>query len=244
MPDVPTSRSCARCCFCRDIAGALRCLRNPPAAHPRTGRARWPRVQPTDTCACFRDAADPPPTDLEPAPDLPIYTDRYGPYCKIPLTQGRFAKVDPALYPWLAQFRWHVKTASHALYAVRTVQNNGRSHRILMHRMIMNTPDHLVCDHVNHDGLDNRVPNLRNCTTAQNNANRRKRTPRPGSPPPTSQYLGVAWDPRRQKWIAYIKKNGKQKTLGLFTHEIEAAQAHDTAARQLQGPYAHLNFPE
>jgi hypothetical protein len=61
--------------------------------------------------------------------------------------------------------------------------------------------------------------------------------------PPTSQYLGVAWDPRRQKWIAYIKKNDKQKTLGLFTQEIEAVHAHDTAARHLQGPYAHLNFP-
>ena len=84
-----------------------------------------------------------------------------------------------------------------------------------MHRMIMNTPDHLVCDHANHDGLDNRIANLRNCTTAQNNANRRKRAAGCGSRAATSQYLGVAYDRRRNKWTAYVKKNGRQKNLGL-----------------------------
>lgn len=243
MHDVPGSSRCARCCYCRDVAGALCCLRNPPVADPRTGRARWPRVRPTDTCGCFRDAAGPPEPDPRPAPALPIHTDQYGPYCKIPLTQGHFAKVDPAYYPWLAQFRWHAKVGPHAVYAVRTVQYNGRSRRIFMHRMIMNTPDHLVCDHANHDGLDNRIANLRNCTTAQNNANRRKRATHCGSRAATSQYLGVAYDRRHNKWTAYIKKNGRQKNLGLFDVEEDAARAHDTAARQLHGPYAHLNFP-
>lgn len=255
MHDVPQSRSCARCRYGRDVAGALCCVRNPPAVDPRTGRARWPRIQPTDTCGAFAETHDPQPEiDNHSAPDaasapnhqspaLPIYTDQYGPYCKIPLTQGRFAKVDPAHYPWLAQFRWHAKVNRHAVYAVRTVQHQGRSRRILMHRMIMNTPDHLVCDHANHDGLDNRIANLRNCTTAQNNANRRKRATGHGSRATTSQYLGVAYDRRRNKWTAYIKKNGRQKNLGLFNDETEAARAHDTAARHLHGPYAHLNFP-
>ncbi|NLT77875.1 MAG: AP2/ERF family transcription factor [Planctomycetes bacterium] len=262
MHDVPGSSRCARCCYCRDVAGALYCLRNPPVADARTGRARWPRVRPTDTCGAFAETRDPQPDidnhsahDAASAPNhqssiiphqspaLPIHTDQYGPYCKIPLTQGHFAKVDPAYYPWLAQFRWHAKTGPHAIYAVRTVQHNGRSRRIFMHRMIMNTPDHLVCDHANHDGLDNRIANLRNCTTAQNNANRRKRAAGCGSRAATSQYLGVAYDRRRNKWTAYVKKNGRQKNLGLFDVEEDAARAHDTAARQLHGPYAHLNFP-
>ena len=59
----------------------------------------------------------------------------------------------------------------------------------------------------------------------------------------TSRFLGVAWDRRRQKWVAYIKKHGRQKNLGLFDVEENAARAHDTAARRLHGPYAHLNFP-
>lgn len=262
MRDDARPGQCARCRYCRDVAGALCCVRNPPVADPATGRARWPHIQPTDTCGAFAEPRDPQPEIdnhsgrdaasapnqqssiiLHQSPDLPIHTDRYGPYCKIPLTRGRFAKVDPAYYPWLAQFRWHAKVNRDAVYAVRTVQHNGRSRRILMHRMIMDTPDHLVCDHVNHDGLDNRLANLRNCTVEQNNANRRKRATGHGPRAATSQYLGVAWDRRRQKWVAYVKKHGRQKNLGLFDVEEDAARAHDTAARTLHGPFAHLNFP-
>jgi hypothetical protein len=215
------------------MAGGLRCVRRPPALDPVDGRARWPRVKPADFCGAFRSKTDPIPAE----PDLPICRDRFGPYCRIPLTRGRFAKVDPEDYPWLAQFRWHCKTSATAAYAVRTVTEAGRTRRIYMHRQIMNTPDHLVCDHVNHDGLDDRRANLRNCTTAQNNANRRPRART------TSRFIGVSWDRARRKWAAHIKKGGKQKNLGLFDDEIAAARARDTAARKLHGPYAKLNFP-
>ena len=123
-------------------------------------------------------------------------------------------------------------------YAVRNVQTRGRSKRIYMHRLIMNTPDHLVCDHINHDGLDNRRRNCRNCTTAQNNANRRK------SPTPSSQYLGVSYDKRRHKWVAHIKDHGKERYLGSYELEADAARAYDRAAIAIHGIYAQLNFPE
>ena len=130
---------------------------------------------------------------------LPVFADAFGDYCKVPLTQGKFAKVDPEDYVWLSQFRWCCKMNVDNCYAVRTVQVHGKPKRIYMHRLIMNTPDHLVCDHENHDGLDNRRKNCRNCNLAQNNANRRKRRTA------SSQYLGVSWDKRRHKWVAHIK---------------------------------------
>jgi hypothetical protein len=233
MAATEARRQCGSCQHVRPTAGGLRCVKGPPGLDPVSGRARWPRVEVTDYCGAFRDASEPPLA----APDLPTYRDRHGPYCRIPLTQGRFAKVDPEDYPWLAQFRWHGKTNATAVYAVRTVTEDGRTRRIYMHRQIMNTPDHLVCDHVNHDGLDNRSANLRNCTPAQNNANRRPRRAT------SSRYIGVAWDRARRKWAAHVKKDGRQRNLGLFEDEIAAARARDAAAKKLHGAFAKLNFP-
>ncbi|MBP7053935.1 MAG: hypothetical protein KBE65_23225 [Phycisphaerae bacterium] len=263
MCENRVARQCSQCRFRREVGGRPCCVRNPPAPDPITGQARWPIVEPTDYCGAFAETPDPQPDinnqscrNAASAPNhkskivnhelqigLPICTDSFGPYCRIPLTQDRFAKVDPADYLWLAQFRWCCKTGPASCYAIRHIQERGRTKRIQMHRQIMATPRHLICDHINHDGLDNRKQNLRNCTTEQNNANRRKRGTGHGSRAPTSRYIGVTFCRRRRKWVSYIKHKGKSRNLGLYKIEEEAARAHDAAAWELWGEYANLNFP-
>ncbi len=240
MSELPNERQCGRCYFCRDMAGTLQCLRNPPTLDLATGEARWPRVQSTDFCGAFsHDAPNHQSSIINyQSEGVPLYHDDFGDYCRIPLTQGRFAKVDPEDYLWLAQFRWSAKISPHAVYAVRTVEVDGCSQRIFMHREIMNTPDDMLCDHVNHDGSDNRKANLRNCTYSQNNANRRS------SPKASSKYTGVSRDRRRNKWAAAIKKDGIPHNLGLFDNEGDAARAYDAAAWAMHHVYANLNFPE
>ena len=56
----------------------------------------------------------------------------------------------------------------------------------------------------------------------------------------TSKFRGVSWDKQRQKWVAFIKIDGKNKYLGTSDHEKTAAGKYDEHAARLGRP---LNFP-
>lgn len=49
----------------------------------------------------------------------------------------------------------------------------------LLHRLIMKPERHLVVDHINHNGIDNRKKNLRNVSYSENNFNKRKNARNP-----------------------------------------------------------------
>ena len=58
-----------------------------------------------------------------------------------------------------------------------------------------------------------------------------------------SQYIGVAWFPRNNKWGANVFHDKKNHHLGLFVSEEAAARARDNyiVSKQLMG--FNLNFP-
>ena len=90
-----------------------------------------------------------------------------------------------------------------------------------MHRFIadMEDEDPRTVDHINGDHFDNRRPNLRIVTHAQNQQNRRA-TKTWGS----SKHRGVSWYKRKSKWLAYGYVDGKMKNLGYYDDEDEAAK--------------------
>jgi hypothetical protein len=106
-----------------------------------------------------------------------------------------------------------------------------------MHREIIRASDGEMCDHINHNGLDNRKVNLRLATRYQNAWNRRK--PNVNS---RSKYKGVSWNEREKRWHARIQVNGRSRFLGTFKDELEAAKTYDAAARKYHGAFAALNF--
>ena len=83
-------------------------------------------------------------------------------------------------------------------------------------------------DHINGDGLDNRLCNLREVTQQQNIHNHRK-PPRHN----TSGYLGVSYFKAGNKFSAHINLDGKKKHLGYFVDPEVAHQAYLTAKREL-----------
>lgn len=166
---------------------------------------------------------------------------RYGyAFRKIPLTQGKFALVDPQDYERLAKYKWHLSKSPTNLYAARWQRAGpgGRRKKIWMHREVIDIPEHLFCDHANGKGLDNRRANLRPATVSQNLCNRQKTKSKT-----CSKYKGLEFDEIQKKWKARIQYNGRKIYLGSFVSEIDAAKAYDEKAKVLFGQFARYNFP-
>jgi hypothetical protein len=107
-------------------------------------------------------------------------------------------------------------------------------HRIVFALHFGFMPDRV--DHRDGDKRNNRPSNLRECTQAENTCNRGKTEA--GF---SSQFKGVHFEAQTQKWRAEIKKNGKQRKLGRFDTEEEAAEAYNEAAKVTHGEFAKLN---
>lgn len=149
----------------------------------------------------------------------------------IPLTQGQFAIVDADDYEGLAVHKWCLGGKKGQYYA----QRKEHARIVLMHREIIDVPAGMVCDHINHNRLDNRKCNLRSCTYSQNAQNSL-----PGEHG-TSRYKGVCRYKATRKWMAYIGYQNRVIHIGYFDDEEEAAIAYDDMAIKLFGEFACLN---
>ena len=156
---------------------------------------------------------------------------------RIKLTKGQFALVDNEDFDKLNQWKWQIQNDRRTFYA-RTRQRIGKKRpSFRMHRVIMKAKKGQQIDHRDGNGLNNQKSNLRFCTRSQNHMNE---GPRGG----TSKFKGVSWHKRIKKWTCQIKSSQRQRHIGYFDNEIEAAKAYDRAAIELFGEFARPNFPK
>lgn len=131
---------------------------------------------------------------------------------EIILTKGFVAIVDDEDFEELNKVNWCVTSHGYANRAIRLP--SGKQRKITMHRVIMNPPDGLTVDHINHNRLDNRRENLRIVRMRINQANRKEET------------FGTHWHKKKKRWCCKTSENGKQIHLGYFDTKEEGQQAY------------------
>jgi len=136
------------------------------------------------------------------------------------------AIIDKEDYETVKDYKWGLHQTKFGNY-VRSTKD-----RIYLHRLIMGFPNEV--DHKNHNGLDCRKENLRECSSSQNKMNRRAEKG-------TSKYKGVYWHKQSKKWHTEIMVNGIKHSLGLHKSESQAAKRYNRAALKYFGEFAVLN---
>ena len=152
----------------------------------------------------------------------------------IPLSRGKFAIINTQDWHLIADRVWYAKRGKAGnWYAVAGSGTCVRG-RALMHSIILGTNS--LIDHKDGDGLNNRRGNLRETDIAHNNQNRHPENGR--------ALKGFYWDKALNKYRTQIRVGGVQHHVGLFSDELDAAQAYDNAALKYYGEFARLNFPK
>jgi hypothetical protein len=146
-------------------------------------------------------------------------------------TNGKSVLLDDSDFEWASKRTWHARNDKTAWYIVGYHPDFKKT--VYLHREIMGFPNSRV-DHKNRNGLDCQRDNLRLATLDQSNANRQKPTR-----PTTSKYKGMYWCKRKLRWRVTVKN----RFIGYFKNEEDAARAYDSEAVKLWGEFAHLNFP-
>ena len=155
---------------------------------------------------------------------------------KIQLTQNKYTIVDQIDFERVNQFKWYALKDQQGNYrAVRNV-GSGRGNQSLqyMSRFILNADTRKLVDHRDHNTLDNRRLNLRECSKIENVRNGKGYGK-------TSKFRGVCFVKSRQRWRASLTVNSKRIYVKFFKSEIAAANAYNLKALEIYGDFAYQN---
>lgn len=153
---------------------------------------------------------------------------------EIPLTKGQVALVDDEDFERVNAFKWQATWAESikSFYATHVFPDRSR---VFMHRFIMNTPPDMICDHRDHNTLNNQRSNLRNCTWSQNNMNSKVRS---------DNRLGIKGvHKKKTRYNARLQANGKCVLNKSFATIEEAVAAYEEAVKKYHGEFANSIKP-
>lgn len=120
--------------------------------------------------------------------------------------------IDAEDLPKVERFSWRVNGCGYAY----TMGKPSTA----MSRIIMDTPDDMIADHISRDICDNRKANLRNISKSLNLHNQSRHT------------RNVYWVPSQQKWQVRFMIGRKAQSFGMFTDRDEAVIRATVVRRQ------------
>ena len=110
---------------------------------------------------------------------------------------------------------------------------NARVHRLVAQAFCPNPEGKPYVDHIDCDPTNNNASNLRWCTAAESARNKKK------SKKNTSGRTGVYWNTATNKWMAYVRENGRMIYLGVYDDIEQASFVRDTVAAEIYGEFFH-----
>lgn len=156
---------------------------------------------------------------------------------EIPLTKGYVAIVDDEDAD-LAALKWQAIANDWGVYGrhsggTRKHPEYPHLHRVIMERVILRSLlKSEEVDHIDGNTLNTKRDNLRIATRSQNQQNRAiGRNNKSG-------FKGVSWNSNSKAWQVYIRVNGANHYLGLFTDPAIGHQAYLQAAQEAFGEFA------
>lgn len=157
-------------------------------------------------------------------------------YLKYNPDTGKFIWIDRPKFANNVKIGMEAGSLNFKGYRVQGIKGNKYyQHRLAWLYVYGNFPGNEI-DHINGIRDDNRICNLREVTSSQNNWNRSV------SKYNKFGYKGVSW--HKGKFRARIILLKQELHLGTFNTAEEAARAYDERAKELFGEFAVLNFPD
>lgn len=129
--------------------------------------------------------------------------------------------IDKDDYVKISQYSWYESDSGYMMSRIK-----GKL--IRLHRFIMNAPDNLCVDHINHNRTDCRKSNMRLCTRKENCHNYGI------SSQNKSGVTGVCWDSNKNKWLVTIQ----HRFIGYYDDFYEAVKARQLEEQIRYGEFA------
>ena len=113
------------------------------------------------------------------------------------------------------------------------ISKTRRVHILIANAFFKNPENKKMVDHIDGNGLNNNISNLRWATGSENSQNAKL------SKKNTSGFKGVSFNKKKQKWEVKIGINNKYKHLGYYTDIEYAKAARKKAVDEYFGQFAN-----